>query len=177
MPAKADLRRTKPIENSCDYRMRMGTDRRYVWQSSPVVVKNPQKRLNISVLSIAYLAARSGTWRSLLKLQPRTCLRGRWFDSHQTQPYNATSVQHNEGAAHVIYVSATLQFEEEARAWLQKTHEYQERPKSVGSPPGKRACPFDGLGPFLSASAQVLQGFSSRPFSIWEAFLQHDAVR
>lgn len=51
---------------------------------------------------------------------------------------------------HVVYVSAAIEIEAQARARFSEANEHKERPQSIGSASCKRAGPLDGLGGFGS---------------------------
>ncbi len=56
-----------------------------------------------------------------------------------------TSLMRVGKESYVVYISAAIEFKEEARTWVQEAHEHQERPQGFGAPTSQRTSSVDGL--------------------------------
>jgi hypothetical protein len=137
-------------------------------QSSPFLQKRPQKRLNLN--------ERSMTWTIFDRSAGEASAEIVGLTGHGGAPIMQRSIAillrnfSLKGRPYVVYVSAAVEPQKEARTRFPQTHEHEERPESVGPSPSQRPRAFDGVGlrahglppPLFSSSRDVSQSITER---------------
>jgi hypothetical protein len=110
-----------------------------LWRSGAIRAKAPQMPRSSTGLSDASKQTAS-------KGPASTCKLTGFQAAHIMRPSFKLENQGREEEHHVIYVSATVQTEAEARAWFSKANEHKKRTQGIGAAPGQRPGKADRLG-------------------------------